>query len=120
MKKLFLAAFAVLTLNACTSPKDEEKKALDEIIKIHDKVMGFDEQLMKNKMKLDTILLEAKNNEAKEKIAVVFGNEVTGVEQSTLHLCDGCIEIPQLGMKHSLNIATATGVVLWELVRKML
>jgi tRNA G18 (ribose-2'-O)-methylase SpoU len=53
-----------------------------------------------------------------EKVAVIFGNEVTGVEQSTIHLCDGCIEIPQLGMKHSLNIATAAGVVLWELVRK--
>jgi tRNA G18 (ribose-2'-O)-methylase SpoU len=52
-----------------------------------------------------------------EKIAIVFGNEVTGVEQNTIHLCDGCIEIPQLGMKHSLNIATAAGVVLWELVR---
>jgi len=52
-----------------------------------------------------------------EKIAVVFGNEVTGVEQSSIHQCDGCIEIPQLGMKHSLNIATAAGVVLWELVR---
>lgn len=50
-------------------------------------------------------------------VAVVFGNEVTGVEQSTIALCDGCIEIPQLGMKHSLNIATAAGVVLWELVR---
>ncbi|HVT87134.1 MAG TPA: RNA methyltransferase [Chitinophagaceae bacterium] len=52
-----------------------------------------------------------------EKIAVVFGNEVTGVEQSTIDICDGCIEIPQFGMKHSLNIATAAGVVLWELVR---
>ena len=52
-----------------------------------------------------------------DKIALVFGNEVTGVEQSTIHACDGCIEIPQLGMKHSLNIATAAGVVLWELVR---
>ncbi|MCW3092410.1 MAG: methyltransferase [Ferruginibacter sp.] len=52
-----------------------------------------------------------------EKIAVIFGNEVTGVEQSTLHLCAGCIEIPQFGMKHSLNIATAAGVVLWELVK---
>ena len=61
--------------------------------------------------------LQAVNFEPKEKIAVVFGNEVTGVEQSTIHLCDGCIEIPQLGMKHSLNIATAAGVVLWELVR---
>lgn len=53
-------------------------------------------------------------------VAVIFGNEVTGVEQSTIPLCDGCVEIPQLGMKHSLNIATAAGVVLWELVRKKL
>lgn len=52
-----------------------------------------------------------------EKIAVIFGNEVTGVEQSTIALCDGVIEIPQLGMKHSLNVATAAGVVLWELIR---
>ena len=55
-----------------------------------------------------------------EKLAIVFGNEVTGVEQSTIQLCDGCIEIPQLGMKHSLNIATAAGVVLWELLRSRL
>ena len=53
-----------------------------------------------------------------EKMAVIFGNEKAGVEQSTISLCDGCIEIPQLGMKHSLNIATAAGVVLWELVRE--
>ena len=58
--------------------------------------------------------LHAVNFEQNEKIAVVFGNEVTGVEQTTIQLCDGCIEIPQLGMKHSLNIATAAGVVLWE------
>lgn len=61
--------------------------------------------------------LNAISIESDEKIAVVFGNEVTGVEQSTILVCDGCIEIPQLGMKHSLNIATAAGVVLWELVR---
>lgn len=64
-----------------------------------------------------SLSLQALNFDFKEKIALVFGNEVTGVEQSTIHLCDGCIEIPQLGMKHSLNIATAAGVVLWELVR---
>ena len=64
----------------------------------------------------DSISLE-KFDAAENKIAVVFGNEVTGVEQSTIHLCDGSIEIPQLGMKHSLNIATAAGVVLWEMVR---
>ena len=55
-----------------------------------------------------------------EKIAVVFGNEVTGVDQSTILLCDGCIEIPQLGMKHSLNISVAAGIVLWELAKKFL
>ena len=53
-----------------------------------------------------------------DKVAVIFGNEVTGVEQSTIQLCDGVIEIPQLGMKHSLNVATAAGVVLWELIRE--
>jgi 23S rRNA (guanosine2251-2'-O)-methyltransferase len=52
-----------------------------------------------------------------EKLALVFGNEVSGIEQTTIELTDGCIEIPQLGMKHSLNIATAVGVVLWEFVR---
>ena len=51
-------------------------------------------------------------------LALVMGNEVTGVEQDTLEACEHVIEIPQLGMKHSLNIATATGVVLWEIVRK--
>lgn len=61
--------------------------------------------------------LNAIDFDADEKIAVIFGNEKAGVEQSTISLCDGCIEIPQLGMKHSLNIATAAGVVLWELVR---
>lgn len=62
-------------------------------------------------------LLQEFAEEINTGIAVVFGNEVSGVETSTLALCDGSIEIPQLGMKHSLNIATAAGVVLWELIR---
>jgi len=54
------------------------------------------------------------------KSAYIFGNEVSGVEQATIAQCDGCIEIPQLGMKHSLNVSVAAGVVLWELVRTRL
>src|SRR6478735_5441980 len=54
---------------------------------------------------------------ADQSIAIVFGNEVEGVDSEVLKLCDGCIEIPQLGMKHSLNISVAAGIVLWELVR---
>ena len=68
----------------------------------------------------NSIQLNQLNLQPNEPIAVIFGNEVSGVEQSTIHLSDGCIEIPQLGMKHSLNIATAAGVVLWELIRHKL
>ena len=50
-------------------------------------------------------------------IALVFGNEVDGVVAEVIALCDGVIEIPQWGMKHSLNISVAAAVVLWELVR---
>lgn len=67
---------------------------------------------------IDSHPLQQIKFEKNEKLAVVFGNEVAGVEQSTIELTDGCIEIPQLGMKHSLNIATAVGVVLWEFVRQ--
>ncbi len=51
------------------------------------------------------------------RLAVVFGNEVSGIGDEILRLCDACIEIPQFGMKHSLNISVAAGIVLWELVR---
>ena len=66
---------------------------------------------------VNSLMLQKISFNSDEKIAVIFGNEVTGVEQETILQCDGCIEIPQLGMKHSLNIATAAGVVLWEIVR---
>ena len=49
------------------------------------------------------------------KTAVVFGNEVTGIDPGVLVCCDGFIEIPQFGMKHSLNISVAAGIVLWEI-----
>lgn len=55
---------------------------------------------------------------SQEPIALVFGNEVSGVNEEVLKLLDGCIEIPQWGSKHSLNISVTVGVVLWEIVRK--
>jgi 23S rRNA (guanosine2251-2'-O)-methyltransferase len=51
------------------------------------------------------------------KIVLIFGNEVQGVSESLLELCDAGIEIPQFGMKHSLNVSVAAGMVLWEKVR---
>jgi 23S rRNA (guanosine2251-2'-O)-methyltransferase len=54
-----------------------------------------------------------------EKYAIVMGNEVKGVQQEVVNAADLCIEIPQLGTKHSLNISVTTGVVLWDLFQKM-
>ncbi len=53
------------------------------------------------------------------KLAVVFGNEVKGVQQEVVSLSDYCIEIPQFGTKHSLNISVSCGVVLWHLFNEL-
>ena len=64
-----------------------------------------------------SISLENLHYAGDQKIAVVFGNEVEGVSDDVLALTDGCIEIPQLGIKHSLNISVAAGIVLWEIAK---
>jgi 23S rRNA (guanosine2251-2'-O)-methyltransferase len=51
--------------------------------------------------------------------ALIFGNEVKGVRQKVIDMCDFCIEIPQFGTKHSLNVSVSAGIVLWEFVRKL-
>lgn len=53
-----------------------------------------------------------------KKIALVFGNEVSGVDQSVINACNACIEIPQFGTKHSLNLAVSVGIVVWEIAMK--
>lgn len=52
--------------------------------------------------------------------AVVFGNEVKGVRQEVVDACDGCIEIPQFGTKHSLNVSVTAGIIIWEFARRMI
>ena len=51
--------------------------------------------------------------------AVVLGNEVKGVHQSVVNQCDGCLEIPQFGTKHSMNVSVTAGIVIWEIVRQL-
>jgi 23S rRNA (guanosine2251-2'-O)-methyltransferase len=126
----FLLQAIYITGYTCTPPHKEIKKtalgaeesvdwqhfanATEAIINLKEqgyKIYAIEQALNSHQLQL----MEFKSD---EKIAVIFGNEVTGVEQTTIAQCDGCIEIPQLGMKHSLNIATAAGVVLWEIVRR--
>ena len=51
---------------------------------------------------------------AQPRYAVIFGNEVKGVKQTVVDMCNGCLEIPQFGTKHSLNVSTTAGIVMWE------
>lgn len=55
-----------------------------------------------------------------KKYAVILGNEVKGVQQDVVNQCDGCIEIPQYGTKHSLNVSVTAGIVLWEFANKLI
>jgi 23S rRNA (guanosine2251-2'-O)-methyltransferase len=52
-------------------------------------------------------------------VAVILGNEVKGVQQSVIDACDGCIEIPQFGTKHSLNVSVTAGIIIWEMFNKL-
>ncbi|MCH2021846.1 MAG: RNA methyltransferase [Saprospiraceae bacterium] len=67
----------------------------------------------------DSTLLQELVVQENEKIAIVFGNEVNGVDQSVMNNVDVCIEIPQFGTKHSFNVSVSMGIVIWELVKKI-
>ncbi|MBM6845350.1 RNA methyltransferase [Phocaeicola plebeius] len=63
---------------------------------------------------LDELVLEKGR-----KYAIVLGNEVKGVQQEVVNMCDGCIEIPQFGTKHSLNVSVTAGIMIWEFAHKL-
>ena len=65
-----------------------------------------------------TKLQELSPDQSPLKFAVVFGNEVKGVHQEVVVLCDGCLEIPQFGTKHSMNVSVTAGIVIWEFARE--
>ena len=68
-----------------------------------------------------TMLNDFKNkkNKKNKKLAIIFGNEIDGVSQKAVNLCDEVIEIPQFGTKHSLNISVSVGIVVWDLWNKL-
>lgn len=56
--------------------------------------------------------------EENKKYAIILGNEVKGVDQDIIDMADGCIEIPQFGTKHSMNVSVTAGMIIWDLVQK--
>ena len=67
----------------------------------------------------DSVMLDSITGDMGDRIAVIFGNEVEGVQEELLPLCDGSIEIPQQGTKHSLNVSCAAAIVLWEFFKML-
>lgn len=61
-----------------------------------------------------SIQLQQLQPDVTQKYAIVLGNEVSGVSEACLDQCDGCVEIPQAGSKHSLNVAVSAGIVVWH------
>lgn len=69
---------------------------------------------VKNSVSLESLILDRD-----QKYAVVLGNEVKGVQQEVVDKCDGCIEIPQFGTKHSLNVSVTAGLVIWDFFKQL-
>lgn len=66
-----------------------------------------------------SVMLDELTLDRNQKYAIVMGNEVKGVQQEVINHSDGCIEIPQYGTKHSLNVSVTTGIVIWDLFKKL-
>jgi tRNA G18 (ribose-2'-O)-methylase SpoU len=92
-----------------------EKSTTDLVLKL--KKNGF--KIFAIEQVENSILLPDFQPKPDEKYALVFGNEVKGVQQAVVDLCDGSIEIPQFGTKHSFNISVSAGIVLWDFFQKI-
>lgn len=117
-------------ITACPPNKEIHKTALGATESVDWEYRSDCKALIKelNLQKIETIAIEQTENscflnefqpENEKKYALVFGNEVKGVEQEVVSECNGVIEIPQFGTKHSLNISVSCGIVLWDLAMKM-
>ena len=93
-----------------------KKNTLDAVQELHDQ--GF--TVLAIEQVEGSTLLDKLELDADKKYAIVMGNEVKGVQQEGVNACDGCVEIPQYGTKHSLNVSVTTGIILWEFANKLM
>jgi tRNA G18 (ribose-2'-O)-methylase SpoU len=91
--------------------REETMQAIEELKRKGYMVLSVEQA--EGAVSLDNLKLSAR-----ERYALVFGHEIRGVEQKVLDLSDSCIEIPQYGTKHSLNISVAAGIVIWHVFKQ--
>ncbi len=127
---LLIEAVYLCGITATPPHRDLHKTALGAEDAVHweyfEDTQSAVEKLRENGFKIysveqaeHSISLEKFSVESDTKYALIFGNEVKGVQQKIVDLSDGCIEIPQFGTKHSFNISVSCGIVLWDLFSKM-
>lgn len=91
----------------------ESVEAINELKNKHYKIYAVEQVV-------NSIMLPDFKPTEGEKIALIFGNEIKGVQQKVVDLCDGAIEIPQYGTKHSFNVSVSAGIVLWDVFNKIM
>lgn len=92
------------------------EETTDAVNYLHDKgYFIYSVEQVEHSTKLNALSLDKS-----KKYALILGNEVKGVQQTIVDMSDGCIEIPQFGTKHSLNVSVAGGIVVWEFAKQLL
>ncbi len=92
----------------------------DAIEDLHKKgVFVYSVEQVEHSTKLHTLNLNAESTTNNSHYAIIMGNEVKGVKQSVVDMSDGCLEIPQFGTKHSLNVSVTAGIVIWEFAKQL-
>ena len=92
----------------------------DAVEDLHKKgVFVYSVEQVEHSTKLHTINLNAESTTNNSHYAIIMGNEVKGVKQSVVDMSDACLEIPQFGTKHSLNVSVTAGIVIWEFAKQL-
>ena len=104
---------------ALGSSESVEWKYEKNIDKAIEKLKNEGNKIISIEQTTNSISLENFKPQKNDKYAIIFGNEVNGIEQRTINLSDMVIEIPQFGTKHSLNISVAAGIIIWDLFSKI-
>lgn len=92
----------------------------DAVEDLHKKgVFVYSVEQVEHSTKLHTLNLNAESTTNNSHYAIIMGNEVKGVKQSVVDMSDACLEIPQFGTKHSLNVSVTAGIVIWEFAKQL-
>ena len=92
----------------------------DAVEDLHKKgVFVYSVEQVEHSTKLHTLDLNAESTTNNSHYAIIMGNEVKGVKQSVGDMSDACLEIPQFGTKHSLNVSVTAGIVIWEFAKQL-